>query len=179
MDTSSLLTLGAFLIGIGFLLLVLELFIPSGGVLLVLSLGSIAVGVVLVFQADSTVGLFTLVGVFVALPVLGGLLLHYWPRTRIGKRFFLEAPDEEATLASLPANQELEQLKGRFGRTLSALRPAGVVDFDGRRVDTLTEGMMVEPGQWVRCVDVRAGKVIVRPVDKPTPLGDLDPNLFQ
>ena len=26
--------------------------------------------------------------------------------------------------------------------------------------------MMVEPGQWVRCIDVKAGRVIVRPVDK-------------
>jgi len=40
------------------------------------------------------------------------------------------------------------------------------VDLDGRRIDTLTEGMMVEPGQWVRCIDVKAGRVIVRPVDK-------------
>ena len=48
-----------------------------------------------------------------------------------------------------------------------ALRPSGVVDFEGRRVDTVTEGMMVEPGQWVRCVDVQANRVVVRPVDKP------------
>jgi hypothetical protein len=114
----------------------------------------------------------------VAVPVLGSVLLHYWPRTPIGRRFFLTGPDEDATVASLPANQELEQLKGRFGRALSALRPAGVVDFDGRRIDTITEGMMVEPGQWVRCIDVRAGKVIVRPVERPD-LGDLETAVFQ
>jgi membrane-bound ClpP family serine protease len=71
----------------------------------------------------------------------------------------------------MPVNLELEQLRGKIGRTLSALRPAGVVDFDGRRIDTLTEGMMVDPGQWVRCIDVKAGKVIVRPVDKIDPGG--------
>ena len=80
-------------------------------------------------------------------------------------------------MAALPANQELESLKGRFGKTISALRPAGVVDFEGRRVDTITEGMMVEPGQWVRCIDVRAGKVVVRPVDKPS-LGELETAVF-
>ena len=80
-------------------------------------------------------------------------------------------------MAALPANQELENLKGRFGKTISALRPAGVVDFEGRRIDTITEGMMVEPGQWVRCVDVRAGKVVVRPVDKPS-LGELETAVF-
>src|SRR5262249_44724689 len=152
---SSYLTLGLALIGAGFLLLAAELFIPTGGILFVLSVSGIAVGVVFAFLHDTTVGLFTLLGVFVAVPALGSVLLHYWPRTPIGRPFFLTSPDEDSTVASLPANQELEQLKGRFGRTLSALRPAGVVDFDGRRIDTITEGMMVDPGQWVRCIDVR------------------------
>jgi membrane-bound ClpP family serine protease len=175
---SSYLTLGLALIGAGFLLLAAELFIPTGGVFFVLSVSGIAVGVVFAFLHDTTVGLLTLLGVFVAVPALGSILLHYWPRTPIGRRFFLTGPDEDATVASLPANQELEQLKGRFGRALSALRPAGVVDFDGRRIDTITEGMMVDPGQWVRCIDVRAGKVIVRPVERPD-LGDLETAVFQ
>jgi membrane-bound serine protease (ClpP class) len=170
------LTLGFVLIGAGFLLLAAELFIPTGGVLFVLSLASIAVGVGLTFT-DVTVGLFTLLGVFVALPMFTSALLHYWPRTPIARRFFLLNPQEDATLATTPVNQELEQLKGRLGRTLSALRPAGIVDFDGRRVDTITEGMMVEPGQWVRCIDVRAGRVVVRPVDRPD-LGDLETAVF-
>jgi membrane-bound serine protease (ClpP class) len=165
MDMS--LTLGLVLIAAGFLLLVAELFIPSGGILSALSIAGLAIGVALAFSYDTTVGLFTLLGVFVALPIVAGALLHYWPKTPIGKRMFLTGTAEEDTVASLSLNKELENLKGKIGRTLSALRPAGVVDFDGRRVDTLTEGMMVEPGQWVRCIDVRAGKVIVRPVEKP------------
>ena len=74
--------------------------------------------------------------------------------------------------------QELEQLRGRFGKTLSTLRPAGVVDFDGRRTDSITEGMMVEAGQWVRCVDVKGGRVIVRPADRPPDFNDLDTVIF-
>jgi membrane-bound serine protease (ClpP class) len=176
MDSMNL-TLGLVLIVAGFLLLAAELFIPTGGVLFVLSVSSIAVGVALVFRYNTTAGLCALVGVFLALPTIGGLLMHLWPRTPVGRRFFLAAPAEDATMASLPVNLELEQLKGRFGRTLSSLRPAGVVDFDGRRIDTITEGMMVDPGQWVRCIDVRAGKVIVRPVDRPN-LGDLETAIF-
>ena len=58
------------------------------------------------------------------------------------------------------------------------LRPSGVTEFDGRRVDTLSEGPLIEAGQWVRCVDVRAGKVIVRPADKPD-LGGLETAVFR
>ncbi len=177
MDSSSL-TLGLALVGVGFLFLAVELFLPTGGVLLVLAGAGIIVGVVLAFLHDTTAGLLTLTGVFVALPVLGAVFLHIWPRTPLGRRFFLTAAPEDATVAAMPLNQELELLKGRIGRALSALRPAGVVDFDGRRVDTLTEGMMVEAGQMVRCIDVRAGKVIVRPVEKPN-LGDLETAVFR
>jgi membrane-bound ClpP family serine protease len=99
--------------------------------------------------------------------------MHFWPKTPIGKRFILRSPEQDMTLAKTPVNLELEQLRGRLGRTVGALRPSGIVDFDGRRVDTITEGMMVDPGQWVRCIEVKAGKVVVRPVDKPN-LGDLE-----
>jgi membrane-bound ClpP family serine protease len=175
MDQSSNLILAYVLIAIGFLLMVGELFFTSG-TLLALALTSIAAGVGLAFYHGSSTGLFTLLGVLVALPIFGGLLARYWPKTRLGRRMLLAAPDEDATVASMPVNLELEQLRGRVGRALSDLRPSGVCDFDGWRVDTITEGMLVEAGQWVKCVDVRAGKVVVRPVEGPdvNPLENLD-----
>src|ERR1700730_4065914 len=166
------LTLAFVLIGAGLFLLLAELFIPSG-IFFVLTVLGIVAGVVMTFFHDTYTGSLTLIGVFVVVPILAGMMLHYWPRTSIGRRFFLNSSDEDATLASMPVNVELEQLRGRFGRALSALRPAGIVDFDGRRIDTITEGMMVEAGQLVRCIDVRAGKVVVRPVDTPN-LTDLE-----
>jgi membrane-bound ClpP family serine protease len=167
------------LIVVGILMLVAELFIPSSGVLVVLSLCAIFFGVTMTFiyGEDPTTGVITLVCVFIALPILGGIMFHYWPKTRIGRQFFLNGPDEDATIASMPVNTELESLRGRFGRAISALRPAGVVEFDGKRIDSITEGMMVDPGQWVRCIDVKAGKVIVRVVEKPD-LGDLETAIF-
>jgi membrane-bound ClpP family serine protease len=167
------LTLGYALIGAGFLLMVAELFIPSGGILGVLSLAGIGVGVALTFQYSTSVGLFTLIGVFIALPIFVSILLPYWPRTPIGKRLVIDAPDAEDA-ADHPAQKDLQSLRGQVGKALSSLRPAGVVDFDGRRVDALTEGMMVDPGQLVRCIDVRAGKLIVRPVEKPPVPADLE-----
>jgi membrane-bound serine protease (ClpP class) len=152
--------------------MVAELFVPSGGILSVLSLGAIAVGVALTFQYSLTVGLTTLAAVFLALPVVGITLLHYWPRTPIGRRLVMTVPEGDDPSVH-PAQKDLESLRGRVGKTLSSLRPAGVVDFDGRRVDALTEGIMVDPGQYVRCVDVRFGKVIVRPVEKPS-VADLE-----
>jgi membrane-bound ClpP family serine protease len=164
---ASYLAVGIALIGAGFLLMLAELFLPHGGALAAVAFGCIAVGVAFGFIYDPFAGLVTLLGVFVTVPVSMGVVGHFWPHTPYGQRFLLPGTAPEDTIAAQPHIQDLEHLKGRYGRTLSSLRPAGVVDFDGRRVDTLTEGMMVEPGQWVRCVEVRAGKVVVRPADRP------------
>jgi membrane-bound serine protease (ClpP class) len=160
------LSLAFVLIAAGLVLLLAELIFPSG-ILAAVALAAIAIGVALTFHEDQRVGLITLVALFIALPVVGKFVLHYWQRTPMGRRLFLQAPDAETTLASAPLNMELEQLIGRVGQTVSDLRPCGVTNFDGRRVDVITEGIMVDSGQWVRCIDVRAGKVIVRPVEKP------------
>jgi membrane-bound serine protease (ClpP class) len=170
---------GWVLIVLGLLLLVAELFIPTGGVLFVLSVGALVVGVAMNFAYDPSAGYVTLVTIFIAVPILAAVAFHYWPKTALGRRFFLAGPQEDETVASMPVNLELEQLRGRYGRTLSALRPAGVVDFDGRRVDVISEGALVEPGQWVRCIDVKAGTVVVRQVDRPPDLGEMDTAYFR
>src|SRR5919197_4720608 len=159
------------LIALGLLLLAAELFIPTGGVLFVLAVSALIVGVAMTFVSNTYTGMVTLLGLCSLVRLVGTAVFNYWRNTAFGKRFFLTGPEEDETVTTMTVNLELEQLRGRYGRTVSALRPAGVTDFDGRRVDTLSEGAMVEPGQWVRCIDVKAGRVIVRQADKPPDLG--------
>ncbi len=166
-------TLALVLIGAGFLLMVAELFIPSGGVLSILSACGVIGGVVMMFLVNTSYGLGALAGVCLATPVVISVLFHYWPKTPIGRRFVLTPPSDDATLGSLPEHVEMTELRGQVGQAMSSLRPAGVVDFGGRRVDCITEGIMVEKGQWVRCIDVKGCRVLVRPVDKPN-LTDLE-----
>src|SRR5260370_9686576 len=107
------LTMGLVLIGVGFLLLVAELFIPTSGTLLVLSFLAMAAGVALTFNYDTRTGVYTLLALFVALPGFGGLILYYWPKTPMGKRFFLTRPDADAPLAAMPSNNDLERCRRR------------------------------------------------------------------
>ena len=167
------------LVVLGLVLLAAELFLPTGGILFVLAVGALIVGVAMTFSesagGSTSRGFVTLIAVFVIIPILGPILIHYWPKTPLGRRFFLSAQDEDQTLANMPVNLELEQLRGRYGKTLSTLRPAGVTEFDGRRIDTVSEGAWIEAGQWVRCIEVKAGRVVVRQVDKPPDLADIEP----
>src|SRR5262245_10173416 len=123
MDSVTL-ALALILIGAGLILLLAELFLPTGGILFVVALLAIAAGVALPFYyGDTSTGVFTLVGVAVVVPALAAIAIHYWPKTRMGRRLFQTGPEEDATVASMPVIAELEMLRGRIGRAVSPLRP--------------------------------------------------------
>jgi membrane-bound serine protease (ClpP class) len=172
-------SLGYLLVALGLILMVAELLLPTGGILFVIGIGGLIVGVAMTFSYDATHGLILVIALFVLLPTVGPLLLHFWPKTPMGRRFVLNGPEDDAAIATMPVNLELEGLRGHYGKTLSPLRPSGVTDFDGQRVDTLSEGPFVEAGRWVRCIDVRAGRVVVREVEAPPDLGAINPEDFR
>ncbi len=156
------------LIVIALLLMAAELFFPTTGILFVVGAASLGIGVIMAFAINPLQGLIVGAFVCIVLPLLGSYAKSVWPNTRWGRKFFLPGADEaNNSLADTEHNLELESLKGRYGRTLSPLRPAGITQFDGKRVDTLSDGPLVEEGAWVRCIEVRAGKVVVRRVDAP------------
>src|SRR6516225_11964711 len=167
-------TLGYVLIVLGFLLFIGELSFPTHGVLIAAGIFVDIVGVGMVFYFGGQYqGLVTLSALALILPLFVAAMYWIWPMTPMGRRLTLRAARDQATVADLPGVAELDSLKGRIGKAISVLRPAGVVDFEGRRVDCLSEGMLIEADTWVRCIAVRAGKVIVRPIDRPE-VSDVD-----
>ena len=159
------LMLALLLVVAGLCLFLAEYFFATGGFLIVVGVLCFVGAVVIVGAYGSTQELaaaVVAVAVGVPLATFGGV--HVW------KRMFgpVLSPDAEATIAEMPELAELAALKGRVGRTLSPMRPSGMVDFDGRKVDALTEGGMLDSDVWVTCVDVKPGRVIVRRVEAPT-----------
>ena len=111
------LTIAYLLIALGLGLLVAELFIPSSGMLFLASSVCIVAGVAMTFiYGDTSTGMVTLLSVFVAIPVVAALMFYFWPRTPLGRRLVL--PDQDSTIATMPVNLELENLRGRL-RTMS------------------------------------------------------------
>jgi membrane-bound serine protease (ClpP class) len=162
------------LIVLGMLLMAAELLLPTHGVLFGLGLACVVVGVVLSFGESFATGVTTLTITVILVPLLMTVLLQLWPKTPLGKRLFLPGPQEDEDIANMPATLELERLRGRYGRTVSPLRPCGVGDFAGKRVDTMTDGEMIDAHHWVRCVDIKGGRVIVRAVAAPPDWDTMD-----
>ena len=90
------------------------------------------------------------------------LLLRLLPRLPFGRKLILEA-DMDAADGFASAPPEDRMLLGRSGRTLSALRPAGVAEIDGHRVDVVSEGNYVPAGTPIDVTRVDGNRIVVRP----------------
>ena len=158
------------LLTLGLGLTVLEVFIPSGGILGFLACSSVVAGVVMGFMDKSPwVGPVILTGAVVGMPTVVILAFKYLPKTAMGRRVLLMAPKSEETLPEDPEMDHLKSMVGEVARAKCKMRPAGAITIDGRTVDAVSEGMPIEAGQMVRVIEVRANRVIVRPVDQEIP----------
>lgn len=166
----------------GILFLVLEVFLPSGGLLLILSLFSIGAGVVLIFFTPESegggqrAGIITIVGLLVLLPVVGSALFYWWPHTPMGKAVFLSQPTEEESSVVTEAQQAFEKLYDQIGKTVTLHQPSGATEIQGKRYDSTTQGIFVETGQLVRVIGVSGSQLVVRPLGKQE-LSDLPTDL--
>lgn len=55
-------------------------------------------------------------------------------------------------------------LLGKEGTATSELRPAGVAEIEGRRVDVVTQGGMIAEGDRVRVAEVEGNRVVVEAI---------------
>lgn len=144
---------------VGCVVLVLEVFIPSGGLLSVLSAAAFIGSIVIAFQRGPVTGFTFVMTTIVAVPLVLAVAFHYWPKTRIGKAFLGELPTEAEVLPDDPRRE----LLGRVGVTRSKMLPSGAIEIEGQMVDAITQGKPIEPGQYVVVTEVRANRVVVRP----------------
>jgi membrane-bound serine protease (ClpP class) len=159
------LTIALILFTLGITMLLAEVLLPTGGILVVASLLFFALGVgIILSQGTTTEAVVAIAALAVGLPAAGYVAVATYRRMSIGAE--LEEGVASAPLA-VPGAAELETLKNRTGKTVSPMRPSGTVEFDGRRVDAMTEGVMLDAGVWVRCIEVKGGKVIVREMEAP------------
>jgi membrane-bound serine protease (ClpP class) len=152
----------------GVILLALEIFvIPgvgvagiAGGVALVAGLGMTLVG------AGATtaviVGALGRVALSMLLALAGGLaLLRVLPRMPVGRRLVLEA--DMRTDEGCESPPETDRLRlGLTGTALSPLRPAGLADIGGARVDVVSDGSFIEAGATIEVTRVDGNRIVVR-----------------
>lgn len=151
------------LVAIGLGLILLEVFVPSGGVLGLLAVVALGAGVVTAFiEHGPLVGVSVVTGVFVAVPLVLWVAFRWFPLTPLGRRVLPSPPDPDEVLPDAASRSKLRGLVGRFGTVTSELLPWGTVEIDGKRVDAVSEGGPIALGMTVEGVGVQARALVVR-----------------
>ena len=157
---SELMILGM-LFGVGVLMLVAEIFIPSHGILTVVGLGFLIAGIVQTFKIHGRdAGIVSVFACAVFVPILAVVAIKYWHRTPLGKRIAPPNPTITAADTSVPVEQ-IDSLIGATGRSISTLRPVGICDFNGTRVSCVAQFGMIEADLPVEGVGVSGTNLAV------------------
>jgi len=159
-------TLPIILLALGLLLIMAEVLIPSLGLLGGLATIALIGSVVLAWQESPELGQNFLIAACVLVPLmimLGFKLLPKSPFTRVMVTEGFSFEDGAAV------DERDKELLGKRGTVEAPLRPAGTARIEGRRVDVVTRGELIESGAWVEVIGLSGNRVEVSACEAPEP----------
>lgn len=148
---------------VGLILVIVEMHVPgfgapgiTGGILLI-------VGILL--TAKNFLDAFILI--LVVLVVLGLALLAVLQsatKGKLNKNLVLSHSLDKAS--GYIGTEDLEYFLGKEGKTITTLRPAGISDFDGVRLDVVSNGEFIQKDTPVRIVSVQGRRIVVKAIEE-------------
>jgi membrane-bound serine protease (ClpP class) len=148
-------------------LIIAEVFVPSGGIISICAFACLIGGGVIFFRHSTTVGW---IGVIIAIIMIPSVLIFAYklfPKTKFGKSVILAPPQRRAGDA-IPDTDEIKDLLGAVGQVITPLRPVGMCDFSGQRVECVAEGGYVDKDKKVKVINVESTQLTVRVVEEET-----------
>lgn len=144
---------------VGIVLMIIEMFMPGFGV--AGGLGLIAVIVAIILRANTFAeGLLIAAIIIVFLIIVGIIVYHSFTKGMISRSSLMLNDSIDSDSTSLI--KDSEKRIGKIGKTISYLRPTGIADFDGERLDVVSEGEFIEVGTEVVITSIEGIRIIVR-----------------
>jgi membrane-bound ClpP family serine protease len=146
-------------------LIIAEVFVPSGGLITVCAAACLIGGTYIFFKHSTAAGIAGVIFGVIVIPVILRYVYKELPNTRFGKSVTLAPPGRRQGDA-VPDTLEIKELVGAVGTVLTPLRPVGMCEFFGRRVECVAESGYVERGKKVRVIDVESTQLTVRLIEE-------------
>ncbi len=145
-------------------LIIAEIFVPSGGIISLFALGCVIGGAVIFFRHSNTAGWIGVVIAVIMIPSVLVFAYRIFPKTRFGKSVTLTPPERQKGDA-IPDTDELGEMLGAVGVVLTPLRPVGMCDFSGQRLECVAEGGYVDKEKKVKVINVESTQLTVREIE--------------
>jgi len=149
------------LLVIGIILLIVEMFIPGFGVAGILGLLCTITGIVL---ASNTL-MEAVVLVCIVLLILGVMLfivVRSAKRGRLSKTLVLS--DQLTEEAGYASSEDWSGYLGKEGITVTMCRPAGTAEFDGVKLDVVSDSTFIDAKKPVKVTTVEGNRIVVQQI---------------
>ncbi|MDL2317921.1 hypothetical protein LJC74_02340 [Eubacteriales bacterium OttesenSCG-928-A19] len=148
----------------GLALLIVEVFMPGFGVPGISGIILLLISAGLLWAQAGPLAALALVVVIVALvAILLSVTLKSAANGRLSKSPIILKEEERPEDGYLASN-DMSIFIGREGETRTVLRPSGIADFDGVRLNVVSDGMYVKQGAKVRIDRVEGSRVVVEEI---------------
>ena len=144
--------------GIG--LLILEMFIPGFGV-------AGLSGIALVAWVNNTpmVALIVLMAELTVAAIILSISLRSAAKGRLSRSEMILHATQRDEDGYLPT-EDMKVFLNKEGTATTALRPTGMGDFDGVRLNVISDGEFIEQGTPIRITRVDGARIVVQPIGK-------------
>jgi membrane-bound ClpP family serine protease len=158
--------LQAILFIVGLLLLVAEMFMPGFGIAGGTGLVLLIIGIILTAQTPLDAMIMIIILILLVAVVLA-VILRSAKRGKLSKKLILwsAAKREDGFSAISDSSSKI----GQEGVALTILRPAGTGEFDGKRLDIVTDGNFIEAGTNIVITRTEGRRIVVEPVRQAEP----------
>lgn len=146
---------------LGLILLIIEMFTPGFGVSGGAGIVLLIVGIILTASTPFE----ALIMIVILLILLGAalkIILHSAKKGRLSKTLILN--DTLNKSAGYIGTDDLEYFVGKEGTTLTVLRPSGTAEFDGVRLDVVSEGEYIAKNTKVKIIEVTGRRIVVKSI---------------
>ncbi|NLN45964.1 MAG: hypothetical protein GX153_05290 [Clostridiaceae bacterium] len=155
-------TLPAILFIVGILMLVAEIFTAGFGVAGGTGLLLLVVGIVLTAETLFEAAVMIVILLLIVAIVLW-VILRSAKKGKLSRKLILWSSTRKEDGFSSTA--DTSSLIGQEGVAITVLRPAGTGDFDGQRMDVVTEGAFIAQGTRILVIRTEGRRIVVRPVE--------------
>jgi membrane-bound ClpP family serine protease len=158
---------GIGLLAAALLLVIVEVFVPSGGLIALVSAGCAIAGIYCLFRYSQVWGFIGIASLLVMGPAVFAFALKVWPSTPIGRRMLGELPPDQVEAQRQEEQRQRDRLAalvGAEGRVITDLRPVGLIEIDGQRVEALAQSSFIPAGSRVRITAIEGTQIRVRPL---------------
>lgn len=154
-------TLSVICFVIGFLLMIIEMFYPGFGFPGIM--GGILLIVGIVFSAKNAVqALIMLIIILTVLGIALTVVLKSFSKGRLSKTLVLE--DVQKKEEGYICVEDLNFFLNKEGIATTVLRPSGTADFNGIRLDVVSEGEFIKKGKKVKIIHVEGRRIVVKEI---------------